>query len=275
MHPTRAAVCLFAVLLAGCSSGATSAPTRSPSAAPSASANATANGHASAAKHFTYEGAEGPERWGDLDASWGVCKTGRSQSPIDLTGAKGADLPNLQPAYGSSTWTLVNTGHGLQAVPAEGSTLSLAGATWSLKQFHLHTPSEHLVDNKAAAGELHLVHAGPDGRLLVVGVLLTQGTADNPAWSWLSGTLPTEPGAKGSAASALSPAILLPSSLAHETYLGSLTTPPCTEGVTWVVLEKPVALSASQLARVGAMSGDNARPVQPLNGRTLQEDSTP
>ena len=103
MHPTRAAVCLFAVLLAGCSSGATSAPTRSPSAAPSASANATANGHASAAKHFTYEGAEGPERWGDLDASWGACKTGRSQSPIDLTGAKGADLPNLQPAYGSST----------------------------------------------------------------------------------------------------------------------------------------------------------------------------
>ena len=101
MHPTRAAVCLFAVLLAGCSSGATSAPTRSPSAAPSASANATANGHASAAKHFTYEGAEGPERWGDLDASWGACKTGRSQSPIDLTGAKGADAwLRLQGKYG-------------------------------------------------------------------------------------------------------------------------------------------------------------------------------
>lgn len=260
-------------------SATTSATTDSSSASGSSSASAAATSpHApassSAPAHWTYEGAEGPAQWAHLDPSYATCADGDRQSPIDIAGARDADLPTLRPDYRTVPLTVWNTGHTQQVVVPAGSTLRLGDATYTLLQAHLHTPSEHTIGGRPADGELHLVHRDSAGRLAVVGVLLRAGGQANAALAPLIDHLqPT----KGEPVAVPSTSIdldgLLPASRTYWRYDGSLTTPPCTEGVAWLVLDQPVGISADQLATLRAALGDSARPVQPLDGRRVDHDT--
>lgn len=262
------AVLLAAILATGCGTAPRQASTPG-SPAPSASGPSTLAHHE--APDYGYAGDTGPERWGELSDQWRACSTGRQQSPVDLAGGVAKNLADPSPRYGRQPITLRNTGHSIQVDLPQGSSLDHAGTTWQLRQFHLHTPSEHVVDGRAADAEVHFVHQSPQGRLLVLGVLAQQGPSASPGWSWLPTQLPKA----HQSASTLPPqdlAAMLPDSLQHRAYGGSLTTPPCTEGVTWLVADAPIRLTSQQLNALREAAGPNARPVQPLNGRELLHD---
>ena len=244
-------------------------------------AEAAETGHGAAAGaehtvekgHFTYEGEAGPEKWAELDAAWQTCATGEAQSPTNLTGGRGIDLTDAVFNYKPSAVTAVNNGHTVQVDVADGGSLTLDGKAYSLKQFHFHRPSEHTIEGKASEMELHLVHADADGKLAVVGVMLDLGAANTglePVWA----KLPAEANAKEVLGAPFDAATLLPAKHAAYRYQGSLTTPPCSEGVEWSVLEETVTLSAEQAQAFGAIfTGGNARPVQGLGTRALLTDS--
>jgi carbonic anhydrase len=204
----------------------------------------------------------------DAHAASDTCTLGRQQSPIDLTGAIPADMATPRPS-----WTAVhggavlNTGHTIQVNLSGAGTLDLGGATYSLQQFHFHHPSEHTIDGKAFPLELHLVHAAQDGRLAVVGVLFEEGPA-NPA---LDAVWATAPGREGKAAVAfdIDAADFLPKGGGAFRYEGSLTTPPCSETVSWTVMATPLTASHAQIAAFAAMFPDNARAVQQINRRFI------
>ena len=216
-----------------------------------------------------YDADNGPGLWASLDPGFAACALGAEQSPVDLTGGRGADLPPLEFAYRRTRIVLENTGHTVQANPDPGSFVVLDGIRYELRQFHFHHGSEHLFDGVRLALELHLVHAAGDGALAVVGVLFEQGVAHGtlaPLWAHL----PAEPGAMRPVPGELDLATLLPARLTAWRYRGSLTTPPCTEGVAWAVLAEPLAISAAQIAAFAALYPNNRRPVQPLGKRVLR-----
>ncbi len=216
-----------------------------------------------------YDADNGPALWASLDPGFAACALGAEQSPVDLTGGRGADLPPLEFAYRRTRIVLENTGHTVQANPDPGSFVALDGIRYELRQFHFHHPSEHLFDGARLALELHLVHASGDGALAVVGVLFAEGAAHGtlaPLWAHL----PAEPGAVRPVPGELDLATLLPARLTAWRYRGSLTTPPCTEGVAWAVLAQPLAISAAQIAAFAALYPNNRRPVQPLGERVLR-----
>lgn len=216
--------------------------------------------------HWTYDGEAGQDAWGDLSADFATCSTGHAQSPIDLpaqpSGTTG-EHPRItaEPTEAEA----VDTGHTVQLVPEDdGSSVEWEGTEYDLAQVHFHAPSEHTVDGEAMAAEFHLVHTTDDGGTLVVGVLAQEGPDENAAW---------QPFVEGAAAPgtedlALDVEAMLPADPTFETYTGSLTTPPCTEGVQWIVYTTPVELSADQLAVLEEASrGHNARHTQPEGDR--------
>lgn len=215
-----------------------------------------------------YEAHNGPALWGALDPAFADCALGREQSPIDLAGARRADLAPLGFDYRRSRVVLENTGHTVQANPDPGSGILLDGTPHELRQFHFHRASEHLVDGRRLALELHLVHRAATGGLAVVGVLFEEGAA-NEALAPLWAHLPAEPGASRALPGELDLASLLPAGRAAWRYRGSLTTPPCSEGVAWAILAEPLPVSAPQIAAFAALYPNNSRPVQPLGGRAL------
>lgn len=257
---------------ASASSTATSSASSSASATPSETATADAHGAA-----WGYEGANGPSAWGELDKEFETCSAGTEQSPVDVAKATAKDMENLSFDYKAGDLEIVNNGHTQQVIVPEGSTMKVDGVERKLLQFHFHTPSEHTVDGKQAEAEVHFVHQGQDeGDLAVVGALITDGEADNEAYAPLIDNLMQEKGdPKKVEGVTIDPAKLLPEDKVYTTYPGSLTTPPCSEGVSWFVLDKPVELSQDQLDKLHKVMGDNARPVQDKNGRELKEDSTP
>lgn len=213
--------------------------------------------------HWGYAGEEGFQHWGDLSADYHTCKTGQAQSPIDIQAYEKQDLPALHPDYKSGSYEVINNGHTLQVNTPHGGTLQVADKTYELLQFHFHTPSEHYVDGAPYPMEVHFVHKTKDGTLGVVGVMLELGSK-NPAidkiWSSVGHT------------ASLSPADLLPKQTDYYKYEGSLTTPPCSEGVQWHVLKQPIQISEDQLRAFQALFSVNARPVQPLHERVLAGD---
>ena len=237
------------------------------------------------AGHWSYHGETGPEHWGDLDPAYSAAKNGREQSPIDIKSesVEVSELPAVTLAYDSSVELVVfNNGHAIQADVPNGGSLTIGGETFKLLQFHFHAPSEHLVDGKEYAGEMHLVHAAEDGTLAVVGVFIVPGDVHGElAEIW--DDLP-EAGADGHskgkerAIAAFELNTLLPDRLNSYRYAGSLTTPPCSEGVKWTVLSEPIEMSEGQIEAFGALfSGEefpdgNRRPCQPLNGRAVLTD---
>ena len=223
------------------------------------------SGHA-----WGYKGAEGPAHWGELKAGYQLCETGREQSPINIPAATTTGLPALRFDYRSSPLKIVNNGHTIQVNYAPGSRITLGGKSYELLQFHFHTPSENQLNGKSYPMEGHLVHRAADGELAVVGVFMTRG-AENPFIETLWSHMP-EHEAEVSVPEIQVEAIeLLPENQVHRySFAGSLTTPPCTEGVRWTVLHQPIELSAAQIARFTKLFPNNARPVQPLNQRTVQ-----
>lgn len=216
-----------------------------------------------------YTGDTGPAHWGDLAPEFAVCKNGGSQSPIDLTDAPEVKPHELEFRYAPVPLEIVNNGHTIQVNYSSGSTLIAGGKEYKLLQFHFHRLSEHTVSGQPADMELHFVHQDAAGGLAVVGVLLNSGR-HNQALEQVWAHMPTETDDKQIVAgTTINAADLLPANLSYFSYVGSLTTPPCSEDVRWFVLRNVVELSPAQLDRFAALYPDNARPVQPLNGRAV------
>lgn len=262
---------LVGVALAGLALGCPQPHTNSPSAA-DAHADAPTHEQAPAhagAPHWTYEGEHGPERWGDLAPEFALAKEGKEQSPIDLAGAEGAPLPPIEFVHAPTAAKVVDNGHTIKVALAPGCTAEIGGVVYELLQFHFHHPSEHTVEGKAYPAEVHLVHKDPaGGGLGVVGVFFEPGAA-HPVLDVLWGAVPAEVGVEGDLGP-FDPGSLLPEDRTYFHYAGSLTTPPCTEGVSWNVYRSPVPASQEQLDWLAQRYPLNARPVQPLNARKLQ-----
>jgi carbonic anhydrase len=219
--------------------------------------------------HWSYTGEDNPAEWGKLDSAYATCSVGKKQSPINITDPKTSDLPALQFNYRAVPLNVIDNGHTIQVNYEAGSTLKVGDKTYTLKQFHFHHPSEEQINGKGYDMVAHLVHADDEGRLAVVAVLLTSGVSN----AFLASIWKNFPAEKEKAVEDASVSVnvadLLPSDHAYYTYLGSLTTPPCSEGVTWYVLKTPVQLSSDQVAAFAEIYPMNARPIQPLNGRGL------
>lgn len=228
----------------------------------------------SSSAHWTYEGEEGPAHWGELDPAYEMCGKGKSQSPIDISSPNEQDIANIVFHYQPSEVNILNNGHTAQVNYDTGSYIELDGARYDVAQFHYHAPSEHEVDGKLFAAELHIVHKSADGKLAVVGLLFQEGSA-NPALDPFINNLPAEKSDVKDAGVKINVMDFLPDIQTTYRYSGSLTTPPCSEGVSWLVMTTPVELSSDQLSKLEGLFEANNRPVQPLNDRTLNEDNTP
>lgn len=217
------------------------------------------------ASHWSYTGEEGPAHWG------GTCKTGKGQSPIDIrtADAKAVALPPLTFDYRPGPLRIIDNGHTVQVNVDPGSSLTIGNDRYELVQFHFHKPSEEAIDGRNYAMVVHLVHRDLKGNLAVVAVLLKAGP-DNPMIDKLWNFVPREKEHEETLhAVTVSPAQLLPVNRAYFTFAGSLTTPPCSEGVRWFVLKNPSAIGINQVIRFGKFYRANARPVQPINGRQV------
>ncbi|HSD39837.1 MAG TPA: carbonic anhydrase family protein [Rhodocyclaceae bacterium] len=223
------------------------------------------------APHWGYGGGHGPAKWGDMEADFATCKLGKEQSPIDIRSAQKSALPALDFKYPDSGAEIVNNGHTIQVNLAEGGVLNLDGVPYKLVQFHFHTPSEEKINGKAYPMEAHLVHQSADKNLAVVAVMLKEGKT-NAALAPIFKNLPHTEGGKTTLGANFSAAALLPAERGYFKYIGSLTTPPCSEGVRWQVLKQPLEVSKAQIAAFRKLYSMNARPVQPLNGRKLEEN---
>ena len=207
----------------------------------------------------------------DVDAWAETCATGEQQSPVDLAGAESEDLADVEFDYSAADASVLDNGHTVQTTFEDAGSIELDGETYELRQFHFHSPSEHQVDGVPYAAEMHLVHESDDGRLAVVGVLVQDGM-DNPVVDTVLDAVPEE-GADARDLGVLDPAALLPDERATFRYDGSLTTPPCSEGVAWSVLVEPVTWSTAQLAAFAERHPDSHRPVQPVGDRVLVLDT--
>lgn len=222
--------------------------------------------------HWSYEGEGGPENWGELDASYSACLEGSKQSPIDIAGAKVADLPDLEFGYAPMTGAVINNGHTIQVDLKAGDTLKLGGATYNLAQFHFHGPSEHTIGGKNYPLEAHFVHKDATGRLAVVGVLIGEG-AENKAFASVLAHLPEKENTPVELTEPLDLKAMLPAVQATYRYEGSLTTPPCSEGVAWNLMAQPITMSKAQITAITSHFAEpNNRPTQQLGSRELQLD---
>ena len=215
--------------------------------------------------HWSYSGANGPAHWGE------TCAAGKHQSPVGIrtTSARVQKLPALAFDYKPTALHIVDNGHSVEVDVDKGSTLAVGGARFSLVQFHFHKPSEESVDGRRFTMDAHFVHRDADGNIAVVAVLL-QNAAANPLIETLWRHLPHEKGrAVSPAGVTIDPGKLLPTNRSYFTYVGSLTTPPCTEGVRWFVLKTPAPISSSEVAAFGKLYPLNARPIQPTHGREI------
>lgn len=228
---------------------------------------ANANEHA----HWGYEGDVAPAKWAQLSPEFATCGTGRNQSPIDIQGGFKAQLPTLPFSYQAGGNQITNNGHTVQVSYSDGSQITVDGTPFTLKQFHFHTPSENLIDGKQYAMEVHLVHADKQGNLAVLGVMFDIGEA-NPLLSTLWQQIPAKVGTVIPLHKSVDVSELLPSDHSYYRFSGSLTTPPCSEGVRWLVLKKPMTASKEQIDEFAHLMGHpNNRPVQPLGARFVVE----
>ncbi len=219
--------------------------------------------------HWGYSGAGGPHVWGELLEEYSTCKTGKFQSPIDISSVTIGPMPNIRLKYKSSTVRVINNGHTIKIEYDAGSTIQVSGKSYQLLQFHFHSPSEHTIGGKAYPMVAHLVHQASDGQLGVLGVLFIEGRENvflNQFWK----SLPQNHGDKFvDRKTKINMKNLLPRKLQYFNYIGSLTTPPCSEGVNWMVLSHPVEASRQQFDKFLALFPQSVRPVEPLNGRVV------
>ncbi|WP_337077247.1 carbonic anhydrase family protein [Aeromonas dhakensis] len=221
-----------------------------------------------ATPHWEYSGEAGPAKWASLTPEFGQC-AGRNQSPVNLSGLVKTELAPLQFHYLAGGHSVTNNGHTVQVDYAPGSSLELDGMHFELKQFHFHAPSENLIEGHSYPLEGHLVHANDQGELAVVAVMFEPGKA-NGALSQVWQSLPAKAGEHHQLKEPVSAEPLLPAKRDYYRFSGSLTTPPCSEGVRWLVMKQPMQVSQAQIdAFKAVMHHPNNRPVQPLHGRLV------
>lgn len=222
--------------------------------------------------HWDYAGAGGPAAWGALRPEFGLCASGQRQSPIDIRGGLAVDLEPVSFNYQPSQFGVIDNGHTVQVNVGSGNHIQVGARRFELQQFHFHRPSEERIDGRQFEMSLHLVHADNQGRLAVVTVLLDKGPAQ-PVVQQVWNNLPLERGDESVARLALDPAGLLPADRRYYTYMGSLTTPPCREGVQWIVMRQPVTVAAEQIELFARIYPMNARPLQATSGRRILQSN--
>ncbi len=227
--------------------------------------------HAEHHAHWAYEGENGPANWDKVDPKFVTCSAGKNQSPINLTGFTKAELQPIKFDYQVGGDEIVNNGHTIQVNFAAGSAIELNGVRYALKQFHAHVPSENQINGKSFPMEFHFVHADAAGNLAVVGVMVEEGAENlglDKAWK----AIPEQVDEKLTLRENVFDEELMPKDKAYYRFNGSLTTPPCSEGVTWLVLKQPISASKEQIEHFAhVMHHHNNRPIQPLNARLIVE----
>jgi carbonic anhydrase len=221
--------------------------------------------------HWSYGGATGADKWGTLDNEFATCGVGQRQSPIDIRRTVKADLPPIQFAYKPIPLSIVDNGHSIKVDTPSAGGITVDGESYELVQFHFHKPSEEKINGKAYDMVAHLVHQSKGGKLAVIAVLMEAGKEQKlirTLWTHL----PLEqdkPVVRNDVK--IDPTQLIPPKPGYYTFLGSLTTPPCSEGVLWLVMKTPIQVSKEQLASFNTVYKNNIRPIQPTNGRVIKE----
>jgi carbonic anhydrase len=222
--------------------------------------------------HWAYDGEFGPANWGKINSKWAQCGAGGRQSPIDIRDGMKVELEKLAFDYKPSSFSVIDTGHTIQVNVAGGNYLTVQNRAYELLQFHFHRPSEERINGKSFEMVVHLVHKDVEGKLAVLAVLLERGAAQNmiqTVWN----NLPLEKNDTVQPSVVLDVADVLPERRDYYTYMGSLTTPPCTEGVLWLVMKQPMQASPQQMAIFSRLYPFNARPVQANSGRVVKESN--
>ena len=224
------------------------------------------------APNWSYEGENGPHAWARLSPEFAKCGAGERQSPIDIREGMKLDLEPITFDYRVSSFKVIDNGHTIQANVGGWNSMRVTGRRFRLVQFHFHKPAEELIEGRQFEMVVHLVHKDSEGRLAVIAVLIDGGVAQ-PAIQTVLNNLPLEKGEEISAAAQLDPAQMLPESKKYFTYMGSLTTPPCSEDVLWIVMKQPLQASANQLGLFERLYPMNARPVQATRERVIKESN--
>ena len=222
--------------------------------------------------HWDYEGSAGPGAWGQMRPEFNKCATGTRQSPIDIRGGIAVDLEPIKFDYRPSAFSVIDNGHTVQVNVEPGNAITITGRRYELVQFHFHRPSEERINGRQYDMVAHLVHKDAEGHVAVVAVLLDRGSAQalvQTVWN----NLPLEKGDEVRAGTRIDLSQLLPEDRRYYTYMGSLTTPPCSEGVLWMVMKEPVPISVDQVAIFSRLYPMNARPIQQADGRLIKESN--
>ena len=225
------------------------------------------DGHAA---HWSYAGSGGPETWGQLKPEFSTCASGSRQSPIDIRSGVKVDLEPIQFDYRPSGFSVIDNGHTIQVNVAGGNAIEVQGRRFDLVQFHFHRPAEERINGRQYDMSVHLVHKDAEGRLAVVGLLLERG-APQPVVQRVWNDLPLEKGYEQPGGQPIDLNALLPPDRGYYTYMGSLTTPPCNEGVLWMVMREPVPVSQAQIDIFSHLYPMNARPLQSAAGRLIKQ----
>jgi carbonic anhydrase len=222
------------------------------------------------AHSWDYGKATGPKHWSELSPEFAACKSGHQQSPIDVRETQKADLPPIRFDYKAAPLRIIDNGHTIEVDYPPGSSISVGAKTYQLVQFHFHHPSEEHIRGKRSELEAHLVHSDSEGHKVVVAVLINPGRENDFLQSIFS-HVPHEKEKEESMDVMVDATRLLPEGRSFYTFSGSLTTPPCTENVTWFVMKNPVEASASQIKLFAKIYKNDARPIQALSGRVVSE----
>jgi carbonic anhydrase len=222
--------------------------------------------------HWSYEGEAGPANWGKINTAWGKCGSGERQSPIDIRDGMKVEMEEITFDYKPSSFTVTDNGHTVQVDLAGGNYIAVSGRQYELLQFHFHRPGEERINGRTFEMVVHLVHRDPEGKLAVIAVLLERGKAQNmiqTVWN----NLPLEKYDVIRPSIVLDPSDILPPKRDYFAYMGSLTTPPCTEGVLWMVMKEQVQATPAQMALFSRLYPMNARPLQANAGRVIKESN--
>lgn len=231
--------------------------------------------------HWGYEAGNGPSRWGELNRDWVLCSEGHHQSPVDLTGARQEKFDEMKLQFPPSNLTIVHqahvfdiidNGHTIQINYDKGATFEIGNESYELRQYHFHSPSEHTVNGRHYPMEMHLVHSSKDKKLAVIGVFIEEGR-NNEVFETIWSNLPKKTGQEVHLENVqVDIDDMMPKNKATYRYYGSLTTPPCSEGVHWFVYVEPIQMSSDQIKAFQKIFHRNNRPTQPLNDRSLLYD---
>ncbi|KAB8059807.1 carbonic anhydrase family protein, partial [Janthinobacterium sp. FT14W] len=222
--------------------------------------------------HWSYEGDSGPANWSRINVDWAKCGNGSRQSPIDIRDGMKVELEQISFDYHPSSFNVVDNGHTVQVGVSGGNYITVQNRMFELQQFHFHRPSEERINGKAFEMVVHLVHRDAEGRQAVLALLLERG-APQATIQTVWNNLPLEKFETMHPTILLDPAEMLPTRRDYYTYMGSMTEPPCSEGVLWMVMKQPVQASPAQMALFSRLYPLNARPIQPANGRIIKESN--